>query len=404
MKYKTVKLGEYLYIKGRIGWKGLKKNEYLPHSDYRIINGESLTDDGIDWSKAGHITKERYDESPEIMLQEGDILVSKDGTIGKIGYITSLDAPTTVASGIFVIRNLNPKLIDTRFIYNFLCSKRFKDFITMRTEGSVIPHLYQKDFVELDFPLPPIDEQKRIVSILDAISNKIDLNKAINNNLMHVASSLFTKALEDNADTLIATPLGEIADVKGGKRLPKGINLQSVPNSHPYIRVRDLTNTAIVHINDDFEYVDDDTQRGISRYIVATNDVLLSIVGTIGLVSIVHPSLDKANLTENCVKLTNLKGITPQYLFLYLRSSDGQHEIARSTVGAVQAKLPIKNIQAINVPVLTSTQGKTLCETLNPLFSNMESLVAEIYSLTRLKNTLLPKLLSGEIDVSEVEF
>nr|DAZ09127.1 MAG TPA: hypothetical protein [Caudoviricetes sp.] len=183
MKYKTVKLGEYLYIKGRIGWKGLKKNEYLPHSDYRIINGESLTDDGIDWSKAGYITKERYDESPEIMLQEGDILVSKDGTIGKIGYITSLDAPTTVASGIFVIRNLNPELIDTRFIYNFLCSKRFKDFITMRTEGSVIPHLYQKDFVELDFPLPPIDEQKRIVSILDTISSKIDLNKAINNNL-----------------------------------------------------------------------------------------------------------------------------------------------------------------------------------------------------------------------------
>lgn len=184
MKYKTVKLGEYLYIKGRIGWKGLKKNEYLQHSDYRIINGESLTDDGIDWSKAGYITKERYDESPEIMLQEGDILVSKDGTIGKIGYITSLDTPTTVASGIFVIRNLNPELIDTRFIYNFLCSKRFKDFITMRTEGSVIPHLYQKDFVELDFTLPPIDEQRRIVSILDTISSKIDLNKAINNNLV----------------------------------------------------------------------------------------------------------------------------------------------------------------------------------------------------------------------------
>ena len=106
MKYKSVKLGEYLYIKGRIGWKGLKKKEYLSYSNYRIINGESLTDDGIDWSKAGYITKERYGESPEIMLQEGDILVSKDGTIGKIGYITSLDAPTTVASGIFVIRNL----------------------------------------------------------------------------------------------------------------------------------------------------------------------------------------------------------------------------------------------------------------------------------------------------------
>ena len=81
----TVKLGDYLYIKGRIGWKGLKKEEYLEHSDYRIINGESLTKAGIDWSKAGYISQARYDESPEIMLQNGDILLSKDGTIGKIG-------------------------------------------------------------------------------------------------------------------------------------------------------------------------------------------------------------------------------------------------------------------------------------------------------------------------------
>ena len=183
MKYKTVKLGDYLYIKGRIGWKGLKKDEYLPYSNYRIINGESLTENGIDWSKAGYITQERYDESPEIMLQPNDILLSKDGTIGKIGYVSELTSPTTVASGIFVIRNLQPDVIATRFIYHFLCSRYFKNFVAMRTEGSVIPHLYQKDFVDLDFPLPSIDEQKRIVAILDAITSKIDLNKAINNNL-----------------------------------------------------------------------------------------------------------------------------------------------------------------------------------------------------------------------------
>lgn len=293
---------------------------------------------------------------------------------------------------------------DQDYLYYVLSDDAFFAYAMKTSKGTKMPRGDKHSIMQYETEVCDLATQRKIASLLKSIDCKIELNNAINNNLMQVASSLFSKALEDNADTLIATPLGEIADVKGGKRLPKGVNLQSVPNSHPYIRVRDLTNTAIVHINDDFEYVDDDTQRGISRYIVATNDVLLSIVGTIGLVSIVHPSLDNANLTENCVKLTKLKGITPQYLFLYLRSSDGQHEIARSSVGAVQAKLPIKNIQAINVPVLTSTQGKNLCETLNPLFSNMESLVAEIYSLTRLKNTLLPKLLSGEIDVSEVEF
>lgn len=183
MKYNTVKLGEYLYIKGRIGWKGLKKKEYLKKSGFRIINGESLTENGIDWNRAGYISKERYDESPEIMLQQGDILISKDGTIGKVGYIGLLDMPTTVASGIFVIRNQMTEIINTRFIYYFFHSRYFKNFITMRTEGSVIPHLYQKDFVDLDFPLPGLNVQDRIVAILDAISNKIEINKSINNNL-----------------------------------------------------------------------------------------------------------------------------------------------------------------------------------------------------------------------------
>lgn len=183
MKYNTVKLGEYLYIKGRIGWKGLKKNEYLQSSNYRIINGESLTINGIDWSKAGYITKERYEESPEIMLEPNDILISKDGTIGKIGYVKSIEMPTTVASGIFVVRNMRPSEINTRFIYHFLTSRFFKDFIKMRTEGSVIPHLYQKDFVELDFPLPTIAEQSRFVEILDSLDTKIEVNKKINDNL-----------------------------------------------------------------------------------------------------------------------------------------------------------------------------------------------------------------------------
>lgn len=118
-----VKLGDYLYIKGRIGWKGLKKSEYLPISNYRIINGESLTLSGIDWNKAGYISAERYEESPEIMLSIGDILLSKDGTIGKIGYVDKLDAPTSVASGIFVIRNTRQSEISTQFIYYLLKSK-----------------------------------------------------------------------------------------------------------------------------------------------------------------------------------------------------------------------------------------------------------------------------------------
>ena len=389
MKYKTVKLGEYLYIKGRIGWKGLKKNEYLQHSDYRIINGESLTDDGIDWSKAGYITKERYDESPEIMLQEGDILVSKDGTIGKIGYITSLDTPTTVASGIFVIRNLNPELIDTRFIYNFLCSKRFKDFITMRTEGSVIPHLYQKDFVELDFTLPPIDEQRRIVSILDTISSKIDLNKAINNNLEQQAQALYAEMFqsEDNEQWDIGV-LGDIADVTMGQS-PSGSSYNE-----------DGIGTIFFQGRAEFGFRFPTVRLFTTepKRMASANDVLMSVRAPVGDLNVAR---------EDCCIGRGLAAI---------HSNDNHQSYVLYTMFALRPELDVFNGEgtvfgSINKNSLNAMPiklpPKELIDKFEAIVSPMDALIRnnndEICHLQSLRDSLLPRLMSGEIDVSDIE-
>lgn len=195
-----VKLGDYLYIKGRIGWKGLKKSEYLPVSDYRIINGESLTLSGIDWNKAGYISAERYEESPEIMLNIGDILLSKDGTIGKIGYVDKLETPTSVASGIFVIRNTRQAEISTQFIYYLLKSRLFKAFITSRTEGSVIPHLYQKDFTEFKFQLPSPDDMKTFDDTTAAMFSMVFSNLNENERLIHLRDYLLPKLMSGELD------------------------------------------------------------------------------------------------------------------------------------------------------------------------------------------------------------
>lgn len=195
-----VKLGDYLYIKGRIGWKGLKKNEYLAHSNYRIINGETLTKSGIDWNKAGYISEERYVESPEIMLKDGDILLSKDGTIGKIGYVDNLELPTSVASGIFVIRNNKPDIISTTFIYYLLKSKLFSAFIAARTEGSVIPHLYQKDFMEFEFPLPNPIQMAKFGELAEPMFSKIITNLNENKFLAITRDTLLPKLMSGERD------------------------------------------------------------------------------------------------------------------------------------------------------------------------------------------------------------
>ena len=114
--------------------------------------------------------------------------------------------------------------------------------------------------------------------------------------------------------------LGDLVTIKGGKRLPKGARLISEKNSHPYIKVKDMNGGKKVRLSKTFEYVDDVTQKSIKNYIVNKNDIIISIVGTIGLVSVIDDSLDNANLTENCVKLINLTNVDKDYLYYFLTS------------------------------------------------------------------------------------
>ena len=187
-----VNVGNDLYLKGRIGWRGLSKDEYLDHSSYCIINATSLLDNKINWDNCGYISKERFDESEEIILQEDDILISKDGTLGKIGFVKDKPENATVASGIFVLRNTKQDVLDTTYLYHFLKSNIFKDFIKRnKADGSTINHLYQRDLARLDLDLPSLKEQKNIGYILSTIDEKIETNNKINKELEKLAKTLY---------------------------------------------------------------------------------------------------------------------------------------------------------------------------------------------------------------------
>ena len=185
-------IGKNLYLKGRIGWQGLSKEEYLEKSDYKIINATALMDGFIDWNNCGFITKERYEEAKEIMLKENDILISKDGTLGKIGYVKNLTTPCSVASGVFVLRNTEPNLIDFDYLYHVLKSDIFKNFIKRnKALGSTIPHLYQRDLENFEIDIPSLSEQRRIAKILNDIDSKISNNNRINFELESMTKTLY---------------------------------------------------------------------------------------------------------------------------------------------------------------------------------------------------------------------
>ena len=321
---------------------------------------------------------------------------------GKTAQVSILnDGEVGFGSTEYIVFRAKEGIADKDYLYYLVCSPEVRELAIKSMVGSSGRQRVQTDVVKnLEIDVPPLVEQEKIGSLLKLFDDKIALNDRINKNLAQQAEAIFQSILS-NAITTVN--LGEIADVKGGKRLPKGVNLIDIPNSHPYIRVRDLNNALFASLTPNYAYVDEETQKSISRYIVSTGDVLISIVGTIGLTAIVDSTLDKANLTENCVKVTNLKHITPEYLLLYLRSQLGREAITKGTVGAVQQKLPIKNIQAIPIPVLSEKDKNTLFCTLDSIFAEISSNVIQSAKLSSLRDTLLPKLMSGELDVSDID-
>ena len=161
------------YVKGRIGYHGLRSEEFTTKGPY-LITGTDFIDGKIDWLTCNHVEFWRYEQNPYIQINKNDILITKDGTIGKVAFIDNVPDQTTLNSGVMVIRPLKKKY-DSLYMYWTLKSNQFIDFIDLIKQGSTIQHLYQETFKNFQFVLPDsIEEQKQIVTYLDEKTKKAD--------------------------------------------------------------------------------------------------------------------------------------------------------------------------------------------------------------------------------------
>jgi type I restriction enzyme S subunit len=178
-------LGEVATLKARIGWQGLTTAEYRKTGNYFLITGTEFKNGFIDWDSCFYVDEERYKQDRNIQVKEHDVLVTKDGTIGKIALIKSVPKPATLNSGVFVIRPV-ANSFHPEFFYCLLLSEVFSIFLSQLSAGSTINHLYQKDFVTFKFHQPKIiDEQKGIAQILSDMDNEIqELEKELEKNKM----------------------------------------------------------------------------------------------------------------------------------------------------------------------------------------------------------------------------
>lgn len=174
-EWEVKRLGTTATLKARIGWQGLTTAEYLDSGDYYLVTGTEFNEGYVDWNNCHYVDESRYKQDKYIQLRERDVLVTKDGTIGKIALITDLPRPATLNSGVFVIRPIEDSF-HPEFFYYLLCSSVFTEFLAQLSAGSTINHLYQKDFISFIYRTPPtVEEQIAIATILSDMDSEIAL-------------------------------------------------------------------------------------------------------------------------------------------------------------------------------------------------------------------------------------
>lgn len=175
-EWKTVSFNQVIKPKARIGWQGLKKDEYLRSGYSYLIGGTDFHNGTVNLDNISYVSKERYDMDSNIHVESNNVLVTKDGTIGKVALVPKLDRPATLNSGVFVFRTTSSLL--PIFLYRVLLSSVFREFINTLSAGSTIKHLYQKDLSNFEFIIPQdTKEQEAIAEVLTAMDEEIDFLK-----------------------------------------------------------------------------------------------------------------------------------------------------------------------------------------------------------------------------------
>ena len=322
-------------------------------------------------------------------------VTSRNGEKISIAYLDGEDC--IISSSYSVFEVTNKAVLDPEYLMLWFSRPEFDRYARYKSHGSVREIFDWNELCMVELPVPEIEEQKKIVKAYKTITDRIALKKQINDNLA-TAQAVFQEQFasfygaDELPDGYSIVNLDSLCTVKGGKRLPADCELLDTPTEHPYIRVRDVGSSRYVCLTNQFQYIDEETHSAISRYIVNTGDIVISIVGTIGLLGKVHSSLDKANLTENCVKLTNIHTVTSDYLYYTLCYKKQIKEIELLTVGAVQAKLPMYNIQSMKILVPPTKVIEDFQNKMDVFNEQIEANTVEVQKLYELQDVLLAKL------------
>ncbi|MFS9156040.1 restriction endonuclease subunit S [Streptococcus infantis] len=413
-EWEVIKVKFFTYMKGRIGWQGLKADEFIDEGPY-LVTGTDFKNGRVNWDTAYHISQKRYEQAPEIQLKQGDLLVTKDGTVGKLALIDELPDSASLNSHLLVLRPLFNRY-DNHFLYYVLSSLEFKNYFQKVSIGSTMDSLSQEKMGEFIFALPNINEQNSISSYLDKKTAQLDKVKALLEEqiqkLKDYRASLIYETVTKGLDKTVPMKdsgidwIGQVPQGWGVKRLKDYVDFQTGTTPPQSIGVNQERKGVRWFKPGDFsdESIDlTSAENYITSEIVKKEKLSVFPEKTILVVGIA--SIGKVGYSENSSysnqQITALKvigQIFPKYL-AYLMFSSGQY--IRET--ALYTIVPIINNQylsSLKIVLPNLEEQESIVEYLDRQIMQINKMITiknqQIENINKQRQTLIYDYVTGK--------
>lgn len=413
-------------LKGRIGWQGLTSEEYTNEGAY-LITGTDFEKGSINWDTCVHVPMRRWEEARDIQIENGDLLITKDGTIGKVAIVKNMPGKTSLNSG--VLRIMPIEGYSRRFLYWVIQSEEFWNWFNYKNAGnSTIIHLYQGDFAEFVYAFPNYAEQESIADYLDMHCAKLDsiisdLEQQIET-LQKYKKSLITEAVTKGLDKSAPMKdsgiewIGKVPetwDIKRIKYISTLITKGATPDDisfiedelHPirFIKAENIQNGKL-HQEPEFFITTADNVT-LQRAILRDKDILFVIAGaTIGKVAKMRAELMPCNLNQAVCLIRMKASQCPDYYNYVLQSNITSVVINLLTVQAAQPNLSMGNIANIKVPVPLLEDQIVIAGFLDEKCKQIDDTLAikqsQLETMRAHKTSLIYEYVTGKKRVKEV--
>ena len=422
VSWATSRIGFETWVRARLGWKGLKAEEYVDDG-FVLLATPNIKGRAIDFDAVNYVSEYRYNESPEIKLTVGDVLLAKDGsTLGTVNVVRNLPRPATVNSSIAVI---TPKAtLDSHFLY-YLFQSTYMEHTIQRIKGGMgVPHLFQADLNKFNLPIPPLRWQCQIAAFLDRETAKIDALVAEQEKLITllkekrqaVISHAVTKGLDptvpmkdSGVEWLGEVPahweviaLKRIADVQTGVAKGKDNGSRNTITV-PYLRV---ANVQDGYLNLDTVATMEIPAEDLRRYALEPGDVLMNEGGDfdkLGRGHVWDGQIDPC-ITQNHVFAVRPRKVASAWLNAITGSDFAQfYFMTRSKQSTNLASISSTNLMELPVILPPENEQRAILGFIADQVARFDALTTEaqraITLLQERRTALISAAVTGKIDV-----